>query len=73
MSFSYVFGNVDHLIQLGLLLASLVLLIVSFVLSDFKKKDRFRGLSLLFVILYLMFMQFEIFAYCIGSNWTGAF
>jgi len=73
MSFMYIFGKTDHLIQIVLLLGSLIFLTVSFVSSDSGKKGRFRGLSLLLVILYLLFMQFEIIAYCIGSNWTGLF
>ena len=66
MTFQYLFGDADTYIQFGLLLISLVFAILGIATKDASKGKNKLGISLLFVILFLMFMFFEIFAYGIG-------
>lgn len=68
MTFQYLFGEADWYIQIALLLVSLVFAIIGIVTPDAVKGKRRLGISLLFVILFLMFMWFEIFAYGIGQG-----
>jgi hypothetical protein len=68
MTFQYIFGAVDTYIQIALLLVSLVFAILGIASSDVAKGKNKLGISLLFVIIFLMFMWFEIFAYGIGQG-----
>ena len=68
MTFQYIFGQADWYIQIALLLVSLVFAVMGIFSSDAGKGKKKLGISLLFVILYLMFMWFEIFAYGIGQG-----
>ena len=68
MTFQYIFGAADTYIQIALLLVSLVFAILGIASSDVAKCKKKLGISLLFVIIFLMFMWFEIFAYGIGQG-----
>ena len=68
MTFQYIFGSADTYIQIALLLVSLVFVILGIASSNVAKGKKRLGISLLFVILFLMFMWFEIFAYGIGQG-----
>ena len=68
MTFQYIFGAADTYIQIALLLISLVFAILGIASSDVAKGKKKLGISLLFVIIFLMFMWFEIFAYGIGQG-----
>lgn len=68
MTFQYVFGEADTYIQAALLLASLIFAIMGTASSDAAKSKKKLGISLILVIVFLMFMWFEIFAYCIGQG-----
>lgn len=68
MTFQYIFGAADTYIQIALLLVSLVFAILGIASSDVAKGKNKLGISLLFVIIFLMFMWFEIFAYGIGQG-----
>lgn len=68
MTFQYIFGAADIYIQIALLLVSLVFAILGIASSDVAKGKNKLGISLLFVIIFLMFMWFEIFAYGIGQG-----
>ena len=68
MTFQYILGEPDTYIQFVLLIASLVFAIMGIISSDAVKGKKKLGISLLFVILYLMLMQFEVFAYGIGQG-----
>lgn len=68
MTFQYIFGAADTYIQIALLLVSLVFAILGIASSDVAKGKKKLGISLLFVIIFLMFMWFEIFAYGIGQG-----
>jgi len=68
MTFQYIFGAADTYIQIALLLVSLIFAILGIVSSDVAKGKKKLGISLLFVIIFLMFMWFEIFAYGIGQG-----
>ena len=68
MSFQYIFGQADTYIQIVLLLVSLVFAIMGIFSLDSAKGIKKLGISLLFVIIFLMFMWFEIFAYGIGQG-----
>lgn len=66
MTFRYLFGEADTYIQAALLLASLIFAILGTFSSDAAKGKKKMGISLILVIVFLMFMWFEIFAYGIG-------
>ena len=68
MTFQYLFGEADWYIQITLLLLSLVFAVMGIFSSDVSKGKKNLGISLLFVISFLMFMWFEIFAYGIGQG-----
>jgi len=68
MTFQYVFGEADTIIQAVLLLASLIFAVMGTVSSDAIKGKKKLGISLILVIAFLMFMWFEIFAYGIGQG-----
>ena len=68
MTFQYLFGETDTYIQAGLLLISLILAILGTFTSDTVRGKKQLGISLIFVIIFLMFMLFEIFAYGIGQG-----
>ena len=68
MTFQYIFGEADTYIQAVILLISLVFAIMGTVSSDAVKGKKKLGISLIFVIIFLMFMWFEIFAYGIGQG-----
>ena len=68
MTFQYIFGAADTYIQIALLLVSLLFAILGIASSDVAKGKKKLGISLLFVIIFLMFMWFEIFAYGIGQG-----
>lgn len=68
MTFHYILGEPDTYIQFVLLIASLVFALMGIFTSDSAKGKKKLGISLLFIVLYLMFMQFEIFAYGIGQG-----
>lgn len=68
MTFQYIFGAADTYIQIAMLLVSLVFAIMGTVSSDVAKGKKKLGISLFFVIIFLMFMWFEIFAYGIGQG-----
>ena len=68
MTFQYIFGAADTYIQIALLLVSLVFAILGIASSDVAKGKKWQGISLLFVIIFLLFMWFEIFAYGIGQG-----
>ncbi len=73
MSFDYVFGNIDHIIQLGLLGISLILAIAGIVSSNQSRSKKLLGLALITVIIYLLFMQFEVLSFNIGNDWAQNF
>ena len=68
MTFQYIFGQADMYIQIALLLVSLIFAVMGIAASDANKGRKKLGISLLFVILFLMFMWFEIFEYGIGQG-----
>jgi hypothetical protein len=68
MMFQNVFGEADTYIQAALLLASLIFAIMGTASSDAAKGKKKLGISLILVIVFLMFMWFEIFAYGIGQG-----
>ena len=68
MMFQNVFGEADTYIQAALLLASLIFAIMGTVSSDVAKGKKKLGISLILVIVFLMFMWLEIFAYGIGQG-----
>ena len=68
MTFQYLFGGADTYIQAALLLASLIFAITGTASSDAAKGKKKLGISLILVIVFLMFMWFEIFAYGIGQG-----
>ena len=68
MTFQYLFGEVDTYIQAALLLASLIFAVMGTVSSDAAKGNKKLGISLILVIVFLMFMWFEIFAYGVGQG-----
>ena len=68
MTFQYLFGEADTYIQAILLLASLIFAIMGTVSSDVAKGKKKLGISLILVIVFLMFMWLEIFAYGIGQG-----
>ena len=68
MTFQYVFGEADTIIQAVLLLVSLIFAVMGTVSSDAIKGKKKLGISLILVIAFLMFMWFEIFAYGIGQG-----
>lgn len=68
MTFQYLFGEADTYIQAALLLAGLVFAVLGTVSSDAEKGRKKLGISLIIVIVFLMFMWFEIFAYGIGQG-----
>lgn len=68
MTFQYLFGEADTFIQAALLLVSLIFAIMGTVSSDALKGKKKLGISLIIVIVFLMFMCFEIFAYGIGQG-----
>ena len=68
MTFQYLFGGADTYIQAALLLAGLVFAVMGTVTPDAAKGKRRLGISLIIVIVFLMFMWFEIFAYGIGQG-----
>jgi hypothetical protein len=68
MTFQYLFGEADTFIQAALLLASLIFAIMGTASSDALKGKNKLGISLILVIVFLMFMFFEIFAYGIGQG-----
>jgi hypothetical protein len=68
MTFQYLFGEADTIIQAVLLLASLIFAVMGTVSSDAIKGKKKLGISLILVIAFLMFMWFEIFAYGIGQG-----
>ena len=68
MTFQYLFGEVDTYIQAALLLASLIFAVMGTVSSDAAKGKKKLGISLILVIVFLMFMWFEIFAYGVGQG-----
>jgi hypothetical protein len=68
MTFQNVFGEADTYIQAALLLASLIFAIMGTFSSDAAKGKKKLGISLILVIVFLMFMWFEIFAYGIGQG-----
>jgi len=68
MTFQYLFGEADTYIQATLLLASLIFAIMGTVSSDVAKGKKKLGISLILVIVFLMFMWLEIFAYGIGQG-----
>lgn len=68
MTFQYVFGEADTYIQAALLLASLIFAIMGTFSSDAAKGKKNLGISWILVIVFLMFMWFEIFAYGIGQG-----
>ena len=68
MTFQYVFGEADTYIQAALLLASLVFAVLGTASSDAAKGKKKLGISLILVIVFLMFMWFEIFAYNVGQG-----
>ena len=66
MTFQYIFGETDTYIQIGLLFFSLLFAILGLATRDAKSGKNKLGISLLFVIIFLLFMWFEIFAYGVG-------
>ena len=66
MTFQYLFGGADTYIQAALLLTSLIFAVMGTVSSDAVKGKKRLGIALILVIVFLMFMWFEIFAYGIG-------
>jgi len=68
MTFQYLFGEADTFIQAALLLVSLIFAIMGTASTDALKGKKKLGISLIMVIVYLMFMWFEIFAYGIGQG-----
>ena len=68
MTFQYLFGGADTYIQASLLLASLIFAVMGTVSSDSVKGKKKLGIALILVIVFLMFMWFEIFAYGIGQG-----
>ena len=68
MTFQYVFGEADTYIQAALLLSSLIFAIMGTFSSDAAKGKKKLGISLILVIVFLMFIWFEIFAYGIGQG-----
>ena len=68
MTFQYLFGGADTYIQAALLLAGLVFAVMGTVTPDVAKGKRRLGISLIIVIVFLMFMWFEVFAYGIGQG-----
>lgn len=68
MTFQYLFGGADTYIQAALLLASLIFAVMGTVSSDAVKGKKILGIALILVIVFLMFMWFEIFAYGIGQG-----
>lgn len=68
MTFQYVFGEADTYIQAALLLSSLIFAITGTASSDAAKGKKKLGISLILVIVFLMFIWFEIFAYGIGQG-----
>ncbi|MBO4636919.1 MAG: hypothetical protein J5685_07210 [Clostridiales bacterium] len=70
MSFNYVFGNIDHIIQLALLGISLILAIAGVISSNPSRSKKLLGFAVITVIVYLMFMQFELVSYNIGQSWA---
>ena len=66
MTFQYIFGETDTYIQIGLLFFSLLFAVLGLVTRDAKSGKNKLGISLLFVIIFLLFMWFEIFAYGVG-------
>ena len=68
MTFQYLFGEADTFIQAALLLVSLIFAIMGTVSSDALKGKKKLGISLIMVIVFIMFMCFEIFAYGIGQG-----
>ena len=68
MTFQYVFGEADTYIQAALLLVSLIFAIIGTVSSDAVKGKKNLGIALILVIIFLMFMWLEIFAYGIGQG-----
>ena len=68
MTFQYLFGEADTYIQAAFLLASLIFAVMGTVSSDAVKGKKKLGISLILVIILLIFMWFEIFAYGIGQG-----
>ena len=68
MTFQYIFGEADTYIQAALLLAGLIFAVMGTFSSDAAKGKKKLGISLILVIVFLMFMWFEIFAYGIGQG-----
>lgn len=68
MTFQYLFGEADTFIQAALLLVSLIFAIMGTASTDALKGKKKLGISLILVIVFLMFMWFEIFAYGIGQG-----
>ena len=68
MTFQYLFGETDTYIQAGLLLISLIFAILGTFTSDTARGKKQLGISLIFVIIFLMFMLLEVFAYGIGQG-----
>lgn len=68
MTFQYIFGEADTYIQAALLLAGLIFAVMGTVSSDAAKGKKKLGISLILVIVFLMFIWFEIFAYGIGQG-----
>ena len=66
MTFQYILGETDTYIQIGLLFFSLLFAVLGIFTRDAKSGKNKLGISLLFVIFFLMFMWFEIFAYGVG-------
>ncbi|MBO4910618.1 MAG: hypothetical protein J5476_15200 [Lachnospiraceae bacterium] len=66
MTFQYIFGETDTYIQIGLLFFSLLFAVLGLATRDAKSGKNKLGISLLFVIIFLLFMWFEIFAYGVG-------
>ena len=68
MMFQNIFGEADTYIQAALLLLSLIFAVMGTFSSDAAKGKKKLGISLILVIVFLMFMWFEIFAYGIGQG-----
>lgn len=68
MTFQYLFGEADTYIQAVLLLASLIFAVMGTASSDAVKGKKKLGISLILVIVFLIFMWLEIFAYGIGQG-----
>ena len=68
MTFQYLFDEADTYIQAVLLLASLIFAVMGTASSDAVKGKKKLGISLILVIVFLIFMWLEIFAYGIGQG-----